>query len=84
MANWLKDKEFKNSAKIWVMSKDSKKYIDGRTAWYSRTDNTPMRYGFGAYEQKQDGFITFDEMSLKVLRNETMANPVYRKELLGK
>ena len=43
-----------------------------------------MRYGFGAYEQKQDGFITFDEMSLKVLRNETMANPVYRKELLGK
>ena len=84
MANWLKYKEFKNSAKIWVMSKDSKKYIDGRTAWYSRTDNTPMRYGFGAYEQKQDGFITFDEMSLKVLRNETMANPVYRKELLGK
>ena len=84
MANWLKDKEFKNSAKIWVMSKDSKKYIDGRTAWYSRTDNTPMRYGFGAYEQKQDGFITFDEMSLKVLRNETMANPVYRKELSGK
>lgn len=84
MANWLKDKEFKNSAKIWVMSKDSKKYIDGRTAWYSRTDNTPMRYGFGAYEQKQDGFITFDDMSLKVLRNETMANPVYRKELSGK
>lgn len=84
MANWLKDKEFKNSAKIWVMSKDSKKYIDGRTAWYSRTENTPMRYGFGAYEQKQDSFITFDDMSLKVLRNETMANPVYRKELLGK
>ena len=84
MVNWLKDKSFKDSAKIWVMSKDSKKYIDGRTAWYSRTDNTPMRYGFGAYEQKQDGFITFDEMSLKVLRNETMANPVYRKELLGK
>lgn len=84
MANWLKDKEFKNSAKIWVMSKDSKKYIDGRTAWFSRTENTPMRYGFGAYEQKQDGFITFDDMSLKVLRNETMANPVYRKELSGK
>ena len=84
MANWLKDKEFKNSAKIWVMSKDSKKYIDGRTAWFSRSENTPMRYGFGAYEQKQDGFITFDDMSLKVLRNETMANPVYRKELSGK
>ena len=53
MANWLKDKSFKNDAKIWVMSKDTKKYIDGRTAWYSRTDNTPMRYGFGAYEQNK-------------------------------
>ena len=28
---------------------------------------------------KKDGFHHFDDMSLKVLRNETMANPVYRK-----
>jgi len=84
MANWIKNKEFKDSAKIWVMSKDTKQYIDARTAWYSRTDNTPMRYGFGAYEVKQDGFITFDEMSLKVLRNETLRNPYIQKELLGK
>jgi hypothetical protein len=66
------------------MSKDSKKYIDARIAWYSKTDDTPMKYGFGAYEVKQDGFITFDEMSLKVLRNETLRNPYIRKELLGK
>jgi hypothetical protein len=46
MANWLKDKSFKDDAKIWVMSIDTKQYINGRTAWYSRTDNTPMRYGF--------------------------------------
>ena len=84
MANWLRTKEFKDSAKIWVMSKDTNKYIDGRTAFYSTTEATPMRYGFGAYENKQDGFITFEEMSLKMLRGETMANPVYRKELLGK
>ena len=84
MANWLKDKPFKNDAKIWVMTIDTKQYINGRTAWYSRTDNTPMRYGFGAYEVKQDGFITFDEMSLKVLRNETLRNPYIQKELLGK
>jgi len=84
MANWLKDKAFKDNAKIWVMSKDTKQYIDARTAWYSRTDNTPMRYGFGAYEVKQDGFITFDEMGLKVLRNETLRNPYIQKELLGK
>ena len=84
MANWLKDKSFKDSAKIWVMSRDTKQYINARTAWYSRTDNTPMRYGFGAYEVKQDGFITFDEMGLKVLRNETLRNPYIQKELLGK
>jgi hypothetical protein len=84
MANWLKDKPFKNDAKIWVMTIDTKQYINARTAWYSRTDNTPMRYGFGAYEVKQDGFITFDEMSLKVLRNETLRNPYIQKELLGK
>ena len=66
------------------MSIDTKQYINGRTAWYSRTDNTPMRYGFGAYEIKQDGFITFEEMSLKVLRNETLRNPYIQKELLGK
>ncbi len=84
MANWLRDKSFKDDAKIWVRTIDTQKYIDGRTAWYSKTDSTPMRYGFGAYENKQDGFITFEEMDLKMLRGETMANPVYRKELLGK
>lgn len=84
MTNWLRTKSFKDDAKIWVMTKDTKQYINGRTAWYSRTDNTPMKYGFGAYEVKQDGFITFEEMSLKVLRNETLRNPYIQKELLGK
>jgi copper chaperone NosL len=84
MANWLKDKAFKDDAKIWVMTIDTKQYINARTAWYSRTDNTPMKYGFGAYEVKQEGFITFDEMGLKVLRNETLRNPYIQKELLGK
>lgn len=83
MANWLKDKPFKDSGKIWVMSKDTKKYIDGRSAWYSRTDLTPMGYGFGAYENKQDGFISFEEMGLKMLRNESLRNPYIKKELLG-
>jgi copper chaperone NosL len=83
MAHWLEDKPFKDSAKVWVMSKDTKKYIDGRSAWYSRTETTPMGYGFGAYENKQDGFITFDEMTLKMLRNESLKNPYIKKELLG-
>ena len=84
LANWLKDKPFKDSAKIWVMTKDSKKYIDARTAWFSRTETTPMGYGFGAYEIKQDGLISFEEMLLKVLRNEDLRNPYIKKELIGK
>ena len=84
LANWLKDKPFKDSAKIWVMTKDSKKYIDARTAWFSRTETTPMGYGFGAYEIKKDGLISFEEMLLKVLRNEDLRNPYIKKELIGK
>ena len=82
--NWLKDKEFKDSAVIWVMSRDTKKWIDGRKAYYSLNEKTPMGYGFGAYENKQDGFVDFKEMSLKMLRGETMNNPLIRKQLLSK
>ena len=84
LANWLKDKPFKDSAKIWVMTMDTKKYLDAKSAWFSRTDITPMGYGFGAYENKQDGFISFEEVALKVLRNEDLRNPYIKKELLGK
>ena len=84
LANWLKDKPFKDAAKIWVMTMDTKKYIDAKSAWFSRTDITPMGYGFGAYENKQDGFISFEEVALKVLRNEDLRNPYIKKELLGK
>ncbi|MBE0513460.1 hypothetical protein [Sulfurimonas sp.] len=81
---WLEDKEFRDSAKIWVMSRDTKKWIDAREAFYSQTDETPMRYGFGAYEKREEKFIDFDTMRLRVLRGETLQNPAIRKQLLGK
>jgi len=81
--NWLKDKSFKEYVVIWVMSKDSKKWIDAKAAYYSQTDTTPMGYGFGAYEKNQDGFISYDTMTLKMLRGETMNNPLIKKQLLG-
>ncbi|MEA2099222.1 MAG: hypothetical protein U9P72_03745 [Campylobacterota bacterium] len=81
--HWLEDKEFKNDVVIWVMSKDTKKWIDAKKAFYSLTDITPMGYGFGAYEKKDDGFIDFESMSLKMLRGETMNNPLIKKQLLG-
>ncbi len=82
MVHWLSNKTFKDDAIIWVMDKDTKRYIDGRKAWYSRTDQTPMLYGFGAYENKKDGLIDFQTMSLHMLRGEHLGNPKIRKMLL--
>jgi len=84
MVHWLENKKFKDDAVIWVMSKDTKRYIDGRKAWYSRTDVTPMLYGFGAYENKQDAFIDFDTMYLYMVRGEHLANPYIKKQLLSR
>lgn len=82
--HWLADKPFKDDVKIWVMSKDTHQWIDGKKAYYSLNDITPMGYGFGAYEKKQDAYVDFEEMSLKMLRGETMNNPLIKQKLLGK
>jgi hypothetical protein len=83
MVNWLKSKAFKDDAIIWVNAKDTNRWIDGRTAWYSRTDNTPMLYGFGAYEKKSDTLINYETMFLHMVRGEHLANPKIKKMLLG-
>jgi len=82
--NWLKDKDFQDEVVIWVMSRDTKRWINAREAYFSLTDTTPMGYGFGAYEKNKEDFISFEEMKLKMLRGETMNNPLIRKQLLGK
>lgn len=82
MANWLntKDESFKKEAKIFVMTKDSKKYIEAKDAFFTTNEATPMRYGFGAYEKNGQNLISFDELLLRVLRKETLANPSYSGE----
>jgi copper chaperone NosL len=81
---WLENKPFKESAKIWVMSRDTHKWIDGKKAYYSRDEITPMGFGFGAYENKKEGLIGFDEMQLFTLRGETMQDPKIKKMLTDK
>lgn len=83
MVKWLDDKEFKESAKIWVMSRDTKRWIDARIAFYSLKDETPMGYGFGAYEKESQEYVNFDTMRLRMLRGETLRNPLIKKQLLG-
>ena len=81
--NWLKDKSFQDEAIIWVMSVDTKKWIDGKKAYYSLTDTTPMGYGFGAYEVQKKSYVDYETMKLKMLRGETLNNPLIKKQLLG-
>jgi hypothetical protein len=83
IVHWLEDKSFKEEAVIWVMSRDAQEWIDAKEAFYSRNEITPMGYGFGAYKEKREGFVDFDEMRLKTLRGETMNNPKLKKQLLG-
>ena len=80
---WLEDKPFKNKAVVWVRTKDTKKWLNAKKAYYSRNDITPMGYGFGAYEKRQKDFITYDTFRLKMLRGESMNDPKIRKKLLG-
>ena len=80
--SWLELRTFKNHATIWVHAIDTNSWIDGRKAWYSRDEITPMNSGFGAYKNEQKGFITFDTMRLYTLRGETMVNPAIKKQLL--
>ena len=81
MAAWLKNKPFRDEAVIWVHDLITGNWIDGRKAWYSRTDNTPMMYGFGAYSEKLDGFIDFETMQDYMIKGKTLLNPEIRKQL---
>lgn len=72
-----------NYMKSEVFSTDTKIYINSLKAYYKIDENTPMGYGFAAYENEQKGSIKLDEVIVKMLRGEHMANPKIRKQILG-
>ena len=84
MAAWLSARPFKDEAIIWVKDLPSGEWIDGSHAWYSRTDQTPMSYGFGAYKTYREGLIDFTTMQQAMLKGETMANLNFRNQLMEK
>jgi len=83
LALWLGDNKHRDEMVLWVYTRDTEEWIDGRKAWYSRADRTVMHYGFAAYAQKKEDRIPFDEMYRKMLRGENLTNPYTRKELIG-
>jgi hypothetical protein len=42
-----------------------------------------MLHGFGAYKDKIGGYMDYQQMSIKILQGETMADPKIRKRVLG-
>jgi len=81
---WTKDNNIDlKTTKVKVFSNDTKRYIDAKKAFYSINEKTPMLYGFSAYENKKANSISFDEVIMKMLRGEHMANPKIRKQILG-
>lgn len=84
MVLWMKNNNIHlDSVDMKVFSNDTKKYIDAKKAFYKFNEMTPMMYGFSAYEHKQDNIIYFEEVMMKMLRGEHMANPKIRKQILG-
>ena len=83
MVLWLKDKPFKDKAKLWVHTIDTNRWIDARKAYYGVKDHTEMHYGFGAREKETNETIDFNEMTLRMYRGENLTNPKIRKKLLG-
>ena len=84
MVLWMKKNSIDlKSVDITVFSNDTKKYIDATKAFYKFNENTPMHYGFSAYEESQDNSINFNEVYMRMLRGEHMANPKIRKQILG-
>ncbi len=67
---WFEEEKipWKQSAKIWVTDIKTSRWIDAKTAYYDTMNNTPMGYGFGAHEKKEDikeGYeiLNFEEVS---------------------
>lgn len=83
MPLFLADKPFKNETVLWVHARDSQRWINAREAFYSRTEDTPMFYGFGAYEAHEAGRIDYATMEAMMLRGENLTNPAVKRKLMG-
>jgi len=79
---WLKS-HTPNISKMVTKTRDTNRWIDAQKAWYSRTDATPMGYGFAAYEKKQPGMIPYEEMKLLMLQGKNLHDPFVKKQLLS-
>lgn len=72
-----------NIEKRFTQTLDTHRWIEVQNAWYARTAASPMGYGFGAYEKRQEGFVPYEEMKLLMLQGKHLHDPFVKKSLLG-
>lgn len=81
---WAKDKKIDiDKVKTEVFTNDTHRYIEASAAYFTINEKTPMNYGFSAYEHEKENSVKMDEVKLKMLRGEHMANPKIRKQMLA-
>ena len=74
---WFKDQNinWQDKAIIWINDIKTAKWINAKTAFYDSMNVTPMAYGFGAHEQKEDiqaglEIINYEEMKKRILETK--------------
>ncbi len=81
MVKWF-DTHKTSGAGLYVFAQDTGRWIKAEEAWYSTTEATPMRYGFGAYAHQKRGMISFKTLKERIHTGKTLRNPLVRKSLL--
>ncbi len=81
LALWVAEHPMSKKRKLWVFALDTKEWIDANSAHYTISENTPMHYGFGAYEENRAGTIDFDTVIERMKEGKHMANPEYAKKI---
>lgn len=69
---WLDKQNWKDDARteIWVNDHRDGKWINAKTAWYVKMNNTPMDYGLGAQTETEKGAINFEKASTHIRKVE--------------
>ena len=73
---WLDKQNWKDDVRteIWVNDHRDGKWINAKTAWYVKMNNTPMDYGLGAQTEKVDGAINYEDAIVHIYKVEERFN----------
>jgi len=69
---WLDKQNWKDDPRteIWVNNHKDGKWINAKTAWYVKMNNTPMDYGLGAQTEKVEGALSYEEATVHIYKVE--------------